>query len=84
MIKLMRPTPFTAYPDDVARMVRVLAERGFEASMIDVEAAWSAHSDDYCATWLFLPTSDDELADTLRNYLVTVGTLPRLGLDPCP
>jgi hypothetical protein len=57
------------FPDDIDRMVRVLAERGHSASRADLASAWEAHSESYAAGWLSPPEEDDDLVADLMTVL---------------
>lgn len=49
------------YPDDVERIVRVFAERGYEISPTEAQEAWKGYSDCLAAGWLILPENDEDV-----------------------
>lgn len=57
------------YSDDVERIVRVAAMRGYILSQSDARAAWEAYSADFAAGWMALPEDDDDLWLNVEYYL---------------
>ena len=49
------------YPDDVRRIVEVLDSKGIIITPSEADKLWDIHSDEWCASWLILPSNDDEL-----------------------
>jgi hypothetical protein len=58
-----------AYPGDIDRMQEVLAAAGFMASRASLILLWEDYSEESCASWLFLPESDEDLRSILLNRL---------------
>ena len=46
------------YTDDIERIVKVFADRGYEISREDCVKAWESYSESYAAGWMCL--GDDE------------------------
>lgn len=74
MKRLVLPPRGVEFPDDVNRMVRVCAERGYLLDQRTAEEFWSSYSESqYAAGWLYMTGhSDDELFRILKKYLVEV------------
>lgn len=69
------------FPDDVARLRRILNERGFDASDVLVERAYSQWSEDFwCAGWLILEDDDQALFEALMVFLAEVPEGPGEGV----
>lgn len=49
------------YPDDIARIKKILNDRGYDASDMDIQLAWEEYSDKLCASWLILPEKDADV-----------------------
>jgi hypothetical protein len=56
------------FPDDVERMKTCLHAAGRTWTDDDVVLAWSDYSDNWCAGWLKLPDSDDDLLTILLKH----------------
>lgn len=68
----MTTTPFDAfsYASDIRRMVAVVAQQGARPITADeAEYAWDAYSDSFCAGWMGLPDSDDDLFSILKDRI---------------
>lgn len=61
------------HKEDIQRMIKVLAENGYFASIEECELLWSWYSDSNAASWLILPDSDDQLFQNL----VYIGNISR-------
>lgn len=58
------------YPDDIRRMVAVVAQHGERPiSAEEAQEAWDAYSNSFCAGWMALPDSDDDLFDSLKGRI---------------
>lgn len=57
------------FPEDVTRIVRVLAERGVNVTDEQAHAAWLTLSDEYMAGWLAPHANDDELFNAVRKHI---------------
>jgi hypothetical protein len=56
------------YPDDVEILCRVVGDKtGRKPPSWMMQQFWEWHSDERCASWLFLGDSDDELWETLLD-----------------
>jgi hypothetical protein len=54
------------YPDDVARMVAVMAAAGLKrVSPDDLESLWYSYSESMSAGWIALPSSDADIVQIL-------------------
>jgi hypothetical protein len=53
------------YLADCQRIQRVLRAKGYEVSLHECEEMWESYSDGYCAGWMILPDTDQEIADAL-------------------
>lgn len=61
------------YVDDIDRIVKVFADRGYEISREDCVLAWESYSElEYAAGWLVLPESDEFLYNEIRDYFEEV------------
>lgn len=50
------------YPDDCARLQRLINELGYEFSLREAEDFWEWYSEHYyCASWLHLPEKDEDI-----------------------
>ena len=56
------------YPQDVQRIMKVAFVHGVILTAYEASQAWSEHSDDYAAGWLFLPESDEDLWNQLPDW----------------
>lgn len=73
-LRLAVPDGFD-FPEDVDRLVRVFAERGFRVTRNDVASAYAVWSEEnYCAGWLCMPLNgkagDDWLFKNIRRMFV--------------
>lgn len=57
------------FPEDVARIKRILAERGINSTDEQIALAWEAHSQEHMAGWLAPHASDDELFNAVRKHI---------------
>ncbi len=58
-----------SFPEDVLRVQRALFLVGRIATLEEAHDCWWEFSAEVRASWLGLPSSDDDLAQTLRDYL---------------
>ncbi len=49
------------YPEDVKRIVRILAEKEIECTEMDANFLWCEYSDGMAAGWMTLPDSDEDV-----------------------
>lgn len=49
------------YRSDIERIVKVAFSHGVVLTLGQAERVWEEYSESSCASWLFLPDSDDEL-----------------------
>lgn len=59
------------YTDDINRIVKIFADRGYEITSEDAFRAWEEFSDSMCAGWLILG-SDDQVFDDAFYYFEEV------------
>ena len=59
------------FKDDVDRIVRVCAERGYAITPEDACAAWERYSETLAAGWLSLGPDDEEVYECIRGVTVT-------------
>ena len=57
------------YPEDVERIVKILAERGYRATNHQANQVWDMYSESMCAGWMILPENDEEVFDCIRLYI---------------
>lgn len=60
------------YPEDVARIVRIAAARGYDITEAEAEAAWEIRSREWSASWLELQESDDAVWADLTLYALDI------------
>jgi hypothetical protein len=58
------------YTNDIDRIVKVFADRGYEISHQDAVRAWECVSESMCAGWLTLNSTDDDeiFNDSFRYF----------------
>ncbi len=61
------------YTNDIDRIVKIFAERGYEISHEDAVRAWEEFSESYCASWMGLG-NDDEVFQDAFSYFEEDGT----------
>ena len=49
------------FPEDVKRIVEVFKIKGIKITLDEAHELWCEYSDRFCASWLILPKSDEEL-----------------------
>jgi hypothetical protein len=60
------------YTNDIDRIVKIFADRGYEISTTDAVLAWEKYSKEYwCAGWMSLG-SDDEVFEDAFSYFEEV------------
>ena len=69
MIREYKTYDDLAYPEDVRRIVMTLASVGYFVRPEEADQLWDEHSNSQCASWLYLPTSDEQLKSTLVNLI---------------
>lgn len=57
------------YPNDVKRIQKILADRGYEASPMECEALWDKYSDSMAAGWMGLSDDDEEVFGCISYYI---------------
>ena len=57
------------YPDDVERIKKILADKGYEASYKECEELWLAYSKSMAAGWMTLPIDDHVVFDCIEFYI---------------
>lgn len=59
------------WPEDVARIIRILAERGYSASGMDAQGLWENYSEDYYAAgWIDMPDDDETVWAAIKDYIL--------------
>ncbi len=58
----------TRYPEDTKHIVKVLAERGYEATELEAEELWEKYSDSMAAGWMGLPVEGAEVFSCIKVY----------------
>jgi hypothetical protein len=56
------------YQDDINRIVKIFADRGYEISSDDAVRAWEEYSDSLCAGWMSLGPDDEVFQDTFCYF----------------
>ena len=51
------------YTNDIERIVKIFADRGYEISHTDAVQAWEEFSDSMCAGWMCLGTDEEVFHD---------------------
>jgi hypothetical protein len=59
------------YKNDIDRIVKIFADRGYEISHQDAVKSWEMFSESYCAGWMSLG-SDDEVFEDAFSYFEEV------------
>jgi len=54
--------------EDVERIQQVMVSKGYYCTLKMCAHMWEEYSDTYCAGWLSLPESDDDLFNILKYY----------------
>ncbi len=76
----LKPSPISTidFPDDVAKLVKIFADRGYDCSPDLAYTIWSTYSEDvYCAGWLIMKAySDEELFNILFEYVEVENPTP--------
>ena len=54
--------------EDVERIQQVMVSKGYYCTLKMSASMWDEYSDIYCAGWLGLPESDEELFNILKYY----------------
>jgi hypothetical protein len=58
---------FFEYSDDVERIIRIFADRGYEISYMDAAHAWELYSDSMAAGWMSLEDAMDSGEYVFQN-----------------
>ena len=56
------------YTNDIDRIVKIFADRGYEISHTDAVHAWENYSDSMCAGWMSLGTDDEVFTDCFGYF----------------
>lgn len=57
------------YTNDIDRIVKIFADRGYEISESDAVRSWEKYSKEYwCAGWLTLHETDEEIFNNCFKY----------------
>jgi hypothetical protein len=56
------------YKNDIDRIVKIFADRGYEISHSDAVRAWEEFSDSMCAGWMSLGNDDEVFQDTFYYF----------------
>lgn len=56
------------YKNDIDRIVKIFADRGYEISYSDAVHAWEEYSDSMCAGWMSLGTDDEVFNDAFYYF----------------
>ena len=54
---------------DLTRIVRVCWDNGYNITEEEARKAWGMYSADFCATWLLLPSLDEDLFSYIKRYV---------------
>lgn len=55
------------YPQDCIRICKVALDHGYYITPLEAQKIWEIYSDSMCASWLILPTSDEDLWFDIRR-----------------
>lgn len=56
------------YTNDITRIVKIFAERGYEISETDAVLAWELYSESYAAGWMCLGEDDEVFRDAFEYF----------------
>jgi hypothetical protein len=56
------------YTNDIDRIVKIFADRGYEISVTDAVHAWEQFSDSMCAGWMSLGDDDEVFQDAFYYF----------------
>lgn len=56
------------YTNDIDRIVKIFADRGYEISYTDAVHAWEEFSDSMCAGWMSLGSDDEVFEDAFCYF----------------
>lgn len=56
------------YTNDIDRIVKIFADRGYEISHQDAVFAWEQFSDSMCAGWMCLGSDDEVFGDAFYYF----------------
>jgi hypothetical protein len=56
------------YTNDIDRIVKIFADRGYEISATDAVKAWEMFSNDMAAGWMSLGDDDEVFADAFSYF----------------
>lgn len=56
------------YTNDIDRIVKIFADRGYEISHTDAVLAWEQFSDSMCAGWMNLGSDDEVFGDVFYYF----------------
>jgi len=56
------------YQNDIDRIVKIFADRGYEISHTDAVRAWEEFSDSMCAGWMCLGTDEEVFHDCFHYF----------------
>lgn len=57
------------YEDDIERIMRLMRERGWELSPLEVHSLWTSIADDYAMSWMVPGPSDTAIKDIVERRL---------------
>lgn len=60
------------YTNDIDRIVKIFADRGYKISSEDAVRSWEEYSDSYAAGWLTLHETDEEIFNNCFEYFEEV------------
>ena len=71
------------HPEDCQRIQKIMADRGYYATIRQCDLMWRAYSDRYAAGWLGLPEDDDGVFAEIATEFEVVGetTYPETSPD---
>lgn len=56
------------YTNDIDRIVKIFADRGYQISHEDAVRAWEEFSDSMCASWMCLGEDDEVFRDAFYYF----------------
>jgi aspartokinase-like uncharacterized kinase len=59
------------FPEDVARISKILLEKGYMATSDQCEYLWEIYSDSLCAGWLILPEDDEYVLNCIEPWIAS-------------
>jgi len=73
MNKIRLKSSAESFPEDIDRIIKVMADHYYEVTRDQAKALWEEHSEDYAAGWLVMPAKDEDLFESLSRHFEKSG-----------